>query len=267
MKKISTCLWFDSKGEDAANFYVSLFKKSKMGRSTRYTESTAEITGQKVGSPFTAEFEIEGQKIMCLNGGPHFKFTPALSYFVWCDSEKEIDFLWKSLSLGGKNRMTLDKYPWAEKYAWITDKYGIEWQLILKSNSQKIAPAFLFVEKMVGKGEEAIHYYLSLFKDSKIEFMHKDPKTGLVMHCMFSLNGQTFVLMEGQGEHGYTFNEAFSLSSTATPKMKSISTGRTCLKVVRRVSVVGSKINMVYRGKLFPRSWESWCKIQRELIA
>jgi predicted 3-demethylubiquinone-9 3-methyltransferase (glyoxalase superfamily) len=142
---------------------------------------------------------------------PHFKFTQALSLFVWCDTEKEIDELWQKLSKGGEVRMGLDKYPWAPKYGWTADKYGVEWLLIQSSHKQKIAPAFLFVQNLFGKGEEAVQFYMSQFKNSKIEFMARDEATKTISHCVFSLDGQDFVLMEGQGTHNFTFSPAFSL--------------------------------------------------------
>jgi len=214
MQKIKQCLWFDTQAEEATQFYTSLFKNSKIGKTARYGKSGAHVSGQKEGSIMTVEFELEGLTIMALNGGPIFKFTPALSFFVWCDDEKEINELWQKLSEGGEVRMGLDKYPFAQKYGFTSDKYGVNWQLILKSNSQKIAPSFLFVNQLFGKGEEAIHFYMSLFKNSKIDFITRDESTRSVMHSIFSLDGQNFVLMEGQGNHNFTFNNAFSLVIT-----------------------------------------------------
>jgi predicted 3-demethylubiquinone-9 3-methyltransferase (glyoxalase superfamily) len=207
MQKIVPCLWFDTQAEEAAKFYTSLFKRSRLGRKAHYGEAGAKVSGQKLGSVMTIEFELDGQTITGLNGGPHFKFTPASSFFVWCESDEEIETLWQSLSKGGQPRMGLDKYPWAQKYGWTADRFGVEWQMILSSNKQKLTPAFLFVEELFGKGEEAVHYYTSLFKGSKIETMTKDPS----MFCVFSLAGQNFALMEGQGKHGFTFSSAFSL--------------------------------------------------------
>jgi len=87
----------------------------------------------------------------------------------------------------------------------------VNWQLSLGKANQKITPAFLFVDKLFGKGQEAIDFYLSLFKNSKINSMVKDETNNTVMHCSFNLNGQDFALMEGQGKHGYEFNDAFSI--------------------------------------------------------
>lgn len=211
MQKIYPCLWFDNQAEEAAKYYASLFPNSKIGKTSLYSGDASEVSGQKVGSVMTLDFEIGGLKILGLNGGPIFKFTPAMSLFIWCDTEKEIDELWKKLSVGGEVRMGLDKYPWAQKYGWTTDKFGVEWQMMLASQKQKIMPAFLFVDKLFGQGEEAIGFYTSVFKNSKIEFMSCDDEHKTVAHCIFTLNGQSFVLMEGPGKHGFTFNNSFSL--------------------------------------------------------
>jgi predicted 3-demethylubiquinone-9 3-methyltransferase (glyoxalase superfamily) len=211
MRKVNPCLWFNNNGEEAAKFYTSLFKNSKVGKVAHYGEAGAKAAGQKINAAMTIEFAVEGMKILGLNGGSHFQPSPSLSFFVWCESEKEIEDLWKSLSQGGTARMKLDKYPWAEKYAWTSDKYGVEWQLMLKSHSQKIAPSFLFTDELFGRGEEAVKFYTSLFKNSKIDLMARDEASKSIMHCVFSLDGQDFVLMEGQGKHGHQFTNAFSL--------------------------------------------------------
>ena len=211
MLKINQCLWFDNQAEEASQFYTSVFKKSKVGRKARYGKSAAAMSGQKEGSVMTVEFQLENLTILALNGGPLFQQTPALSFFVWCDTEKEIDDLWRQLSQGGKVRMGLDKYSFAPKYGFTADKYGVNWQLILKPNKQKMAPAFLFVDNLFGKGQEAIDFYSSIFENSKVEFNSRDESTKTIMHCLFSLEEQNFVLMEGQGKHNFAFNNSFSL--------------------------------------------------------
>jgi predicted 3-demethylubiquinone-9 3-methyltransferase (glyoxalase superfamily) len=188
-----------------------------MGNIARYGKSGAEVSGQKIGSVMTVTFSIDDLEIEGLNGGPEFKFTPALSFFVTCDSEKEINEKWKKLSHGGQVRMGLDKYAWAERYAWFTDRFGVEWQLMLSppesgaKRKPKIVPAFLFVDALFGKGDEALAYYQSIFPHSETEFMARDEKTNTVMHAAFKLDDQVFVLMEGPGKHGYTFSHATSL--------------------------------------------------------
>ncbi len=211
MNKFSTCLWFDSQAEEAAKFYSTVFASTRIGKIARYGHSGADVSGQKEGSVMTVEFEIEGHQIIGLNGGPLFKFTPSMSFFVSCSSQGEIDDKWKKLSAGGNVRMGLDKYPWADAYGWTADKFGVEWQLILSPRPHKIVPSFLFVDALFGRGEEAVNHYLSIFPNSKIESMARDEKTKSIMHCAFTLNGQGFTLMEGQGKHGHTFNESMSI--------------------------------------------------------
>jgi predicted 3-demethylubiquinone-9 3-methyltransferase (glyoxalase superfamily) len=116
MQRITPFLWFDDQAEQAMNFYVSIFKNSKVGRVTRYGEAGP---GPK-GSVMSATFQLEGQEFMALNGGPHFSFTPAISFFVNCETQEEVDELWKKLSAGGKT----------ERCGWLKDKYGLSWQII-----------------------------------------------------------------------------------------------------------------------------------------
>jgi predicted 3-demethylubiquinone-9 3-methyltransferase (glyoxalase superfamily) len=116
MQKITPFLWFDSKAEDAMNFYVSVFKNSKVVRVSRYGEA---VPGPK-GTVMSATFELEGQQFYALNGGPQFTFTPAISLFVNCETQQEVDELWDKLSEGGKK----------ERCGWLKDKYGLSWQII-----------------------------------------------------------------------------------------------------------------------------------------
>src|ERR1700720_3176531 len=96
--KITPCLWFDSEAEEAAKFYASIFKNSKIGKISRYGKEGFEIHGKKAGTVMTVEFEIEGQEFVALNGGPHFKFTEAISFVVNCETQEEVDELWETLS-------------------------------------------------------------------------------------------------------------------------------------------------------------------------
>ncbi len=116
MQKITPFLWFDGKAEEAMNFYVSIFKNSKVGRVTRYGEAGP---GPK-GTVMSATFQLDGQDFFALNGGPQFSFTPAISFFFNCETQQEVDELWKKLSEGGKK----------ERCGWLKDKYGLSWQII-----------------------------------------------------------------------------------------------------------------------------------------
>lgn len=116
MQKIVPFLWYDGKAEEAANFYVSIFKNSKIKNIRRYGEAGP---GQK-GSVMSAEFELEGQEFIALNGGPHYTFSPAISFFVNCETQAEVDELWEELSEGGEK----------VQCGWLRDKYGVSWQII-----------------------------------------------------------------------------------------------------------------------------------------
>jgi len=116
MQKISPFLWFDNQAEEAVNFYVSVFRNSKVGGVTRYGDAGP---GPK-GSAMTVSFELEGQQFTALNGGPHFKFTEAISFVVDCKSQAEVDELWDRLSEGGQT----------QQCGWLKDKFGLSWQII-----------------------------------------------------------------------------------------------------------------------------------------
>jgi len=120
MQKITPCLWFDSKAEEAARFYVSLFKNSKVGSISRYGEEGAKAVGRPKGSVMIVTFQLDGQEFMALNGGPLFKFSEAISFVVNCKTQKEVDEFWEKLSKGGEKGQC----------GWLKDKYGLSWQVV-----------------------------------------------------------------------------------------------------------------------------------------
>jgi predicted 3-demethylubiquinone-9 3-methyltransferase (glyoxalase superfamily) len=119
-QKITPFLWFDDKAEEAANFYASIFKNSKVGKITRYDEEAAKTTSRPANSVMTIEFDLEGQQFVALNGGPMFKFTEAISFSVDCTTQEEVDELWDKLTEGGQ----------PSRCAWLKDKYGVSWQIV-----------------------------------------------------------------------------------------------------------------------------------------
>ena len=121
MQKITPFLWFDNQAEEAANFYVSVFKNAKLLSVTRYPDAVAEAAGVPKGSVMIATFELEGQKFTALNGGPRFKFDEAISFVVNCESQEEVDYFWNKLSGdGGEESMC----------GWLKDKFGLSWQIV-----------------------------------------------------------------------------------------------------------------------------------------
>lgn len=218
-QRITTCLWFDTQAEEAARLYTSLFKNSEIGNTTRYTRVGQDIHGKPEGSVMTVEFSLEDQSFLGLNGGPVFEFNPSISLFAGLDSEEEVRRVWKELKAEGAELMPLDTYEWSELYGWMADPYALNWQLYLDSEGrmeQKICPLLFFTGSQRGKAEEAIQYYTSIFKDSKIEgILHYGDEDeasmrGSVKHAQFKILGQTFMAMDGGVENNFPFNEAIS---------------------------------------------------------
>ena len=151
MQKITPFLWFDGKAEEAMNFYTSIFRNSKIGCVTRYGETGP---GQK-GTVMSATFQLDGQEFIALNGGPMFTFSPAISFFVNCDTQAEVDDLWEKLSDGGEK----------QRCGWLKDKYGVSWQVIPSAlgkmlqdkdaeKSKRVMSAMLQMNKIDIKGLE-----------------------------------------------------------------------------------------------------------------
>ncbi|MBI3812065.1 MAG: VOC family protein [Nitrospirae bacterium] len=120
MQRITPCLWFDSQAEEAVNFYISVFKNSKILTVARYGESGAKVSGRPKGSVMTITFRLDGQEFMALNGGPIFKFTEAISLIVNCRTQREVDWYWEKLSEGGAKGQC----------GWLKDQYGLSWQIV-----------------------------------------------------------------------------------------------------------------------------------------
>ena len=121
MQKITPFLWFDDQAEDAAKFYTSIFKNSKIGKIARYDKAGEKAAGRPAGSVMTIEFQLEGQKFVALNGGPHFKFTEAISFVVNCETQKEVDYFWQKLTADGGQE---------SQCGWLKDKFGVSWQIV-----------------------------------------------------------------------------------------------------------------------------------------
>jgi predicted 3-demethylubiquinone-9 3-methyltransferase (glyoxalase superfamily) len=119
-KIITPCLWFDGRAEEAARFYVSIFKNSKIGPISRYGKEGFDVHGQKEGTVLTVSFQINGQPFTALNGIPAFKFTEAVSFQVFCDTQEEIDHYWEKLADGGHEGQC----------GWLKDRFGLSWQIV-----------------------------------------------------------------------------------------------------------------------------------------
>jgi predicted 3-demethylubiquinone-9 3-methyltransferase (glyoxalase superfamily) len=157
MKKITPCLWFDSEAEEAATFYVGIFKNSKITSISRYGEAGREVHGQPAGKVLTVAFELDGHPFTALNGGPQFKFNEAVSFQVPCKSQEELDYYWDKLSAGGD--------PRAQQCGWLKDRFGLSWQVFPsalidmlqdkdRKRADRVMAAMLQMKKMDLRGLE-----------------------------------------------------------------------------------------------------------------
>lgn len=218
MQRIVPFLWFDGAAEEAARFYTGLFPGSRTGRIARYGKEGFEIHGQPEGRVMTVEFELAGFRFGAINGGPIFRFTPAVSYLVTLGSEADLDRIWAGLAEGGSVLMPLGAYEWSSRYGWLADRYGLSWQLMLDVNSAApaIAPMLLFTGAQAGRAAEALAHYTAIFPDSRVDAMlHHDGSgpdpAGGVKHARFTLCGQDFAAIDSAHAHGFGFTEANSL--------------------------------------------------------
>lgn len=151
LHKITPCLWFDHQAEDAAGFYTSIFKNSRIGNISRYGEAGYEVHGRPTGTVMAVAFELEGQAFSALNGGPAFKFNEAISFQINCASQEEVDYYWEKLSEGGDEA--------AQQCGWLKDKYGVSWQVVPivlidmlngpeSARSQRVMEAMLQMKKV-----------------------------------------------------------------------------------------------------------------------
>ena len=212
MQAITTHLWFDKEANEAAALYTSIFKDSKI-------KNTATLHNTPSGTVDLLTIELLGQEFRLINAGPLFKFTPAVSFLVACDTKEEVEALWNELAKGGSALIELGEYPFSEKYGWTQDRYGLSWQVMFMGDrkiEQKITPTLMFVGEQCGKAEEAIKFYASVFHDAKIGHIlrygkgEKPDKEGTIKHAGVSLEGESFAVMDSARAHNFTFNEAIS---------------------------------------------------------
>lgn len=212
MQTIFPHLWFDTEAKEAAAFYTTLFENSKV-------TNVVTITDTPSGDCDIVTFTLAGQDFMAISAGPHFKLNPSISLFVVFDNEAEIETVWNTLVDGGKVLMPYNTYPWAQKYGWLQDRYGLSWQLSWSAHhamEQKITPLLMFTQNKAGKAKEAMETYTRMFPHSKTGMIvpyatGEGDKEGFIKHARFTLCGQDFMAMDSSGPHAFTFNEALSL--------------------------------------------------------
>jgi len=203
---IFPCLWYDGDAKESADFYCKVFD----GKITADT-------------PVVMNIEIFGQKLMLLNGGPHFTKNASVSFMIICDTEADVQKYWDQLLDGGMALMPLDAYSWSKKYGWVQDKYGVTWQIFLgeKASEQKLVPTLMFINENNGKAMEAMKLYTSIFPNSKIGNIlrygdgsegHSIPEPAEnIQHAHFEIDGYTFFCMDNSYDHQFNFNEGISM--------------------------------------------------------
>ena len=219
MQKIIPHLWFDTQALEAAEFYTAIFPNSEITHDSVLKDTPS-------GDAQMVSFNLDGFSFMAISAGPVFKIDPSASFMLNFDPSKDdtaaehLNELWENLADGGEVLMPLQEYPFSKRYGWIQDKFGVSWQLILTNPEGEerpfIIPSLLFVDKSAGKAEEAVNFYRSVFKNSRLgQLQHYGPnqepnKEGTVMFSDFKLEDTWFVAMDGAMEHGFQFNEAVS---------------------------------------------------------
>ncbi len=212
MQKIIPHLWFDKEAVEAAGLYTELFEDSKI-------ISIGTIPNTPSGDTDIVDFQLAGLRFMAISAGPVFSFNPSVSLMVSCNTKEEVDRLYSQLSVNGTELMPLGEYPFSKWFAWIQDRYGLNWQLMLTEKTegiQRIRPTLLFSGEACGKAEAAIDYYVSVFEKSNKGYVN-DYAAGEAVDSRAKINygelslfGNQFIAMD----HGYgadfTFNEAFS---------------------------------------------------------
>jgi predicted 3-demethylubiquinone-9 3-methyltransferase (glyoxalase superfamily) len=220
MLSITPHLWFDTEAKEAAKFYSTVFKNSSV-------DHVSVLKNTPSGDCDIVSFTVRGQKFMSISAGPYFKLNPSISFMVNFDPSREsdareqLDAAWEKLIDGGTALMELDTYPFSDHYGWVQDKYGVSWQLILTKPEgeprPEIIPSLMFTGDKTGKANEAIDFYVSVFKHSKRGMTAEYPpgaspeKAAKIMFAEFMLENQWFTAMDSGHMHKFDFNEAVSL--------------------------------------------------------
>jgi predicted 3-demethylubiquinone-9 3-methyltransferase (glyoxalase superfamily) len=200
---IVPCLWFDGKAQAAADFYSRVFPDAR----------------KTYDAGLTVGLRVADLDLTLLNGGPEFSINPSISFFYDCRSESEIDMLWSALSEGGSALMELGEYPFARRYGWVADKFGVNWQLILRDGAfkQRAFPSLMFTKESCGRAEEAIRFYAAVFKDAEVGSLSRygpgtEPeRPESLNYGEFRLGARWLTAMDSAQSHEFAFDEGVSL--------------------------------------------------------
>lgn len=213
-QKIIPHLWFDNNAKEAVEHYVKVFPESEIRSNVTFNDTPS-------GEARQFDFNVFGYRFMAINAGPYFVKNPSISFTVlFKPSEAQLlQDVWDALTKDGKILMPLDQYDFSEQYGWLQDQFDVSWQLHITDQSfdARIRPSFMFINDNVGRAEEAIEYYTSVFNDSGDvskfyypEGMEPD-KPDTLAHAEFKLENQYFVALDSAHNHKFDFNEGVSL--------------------------------------------------------
>lgn len=212
MQQIVPHLWFDTQAVEAARWYVSIFEHSRVIR-------ISTLEGTPSGNVHTVEFELDGVLFSAISAGPYFELNASISLMVTCRSPEEVDRLYASLSQGATVLMPLGEYPFSKRYVWLSDKFGLNWQLTCFETgeiTQKIRPNLLFAGTVCGKAEDALAFYQSVFPAAVLGYVSHYPlgeaqdARAQINYAELTLLGHQFVAMDHGAGGDEAFNEAFS---------------------------------------------------------
>jgi Uncharacterized protein conserved in bacteria len=215
MQKITPCIWYNQNALEAANFYVDAFENSQIEHVVHYIDEKQSPSNLPAGTPLTVRFALCGQEFVGVNGGPVFRPTPAISFFVDCESQEQFDQLWDKLATGGQILMEVGEYPFSKRFGWVADAFGVSWQLSLSEKKQMISPYLMFIGKNYGKAEEAMAFYAKVLGSTSEPFIQHNQAELLenkptVMLAAFDLAGQPFLVADNSYAHAFEINEGIS---------------------------------------------------------
>ncbi|MGO1544219.1 MAG: VOC family protein [Gulosibacter sp.] len=228
MQFITPSLWFNGDAEEAVQFYLNAFPESLVTATHYYpSEGLPEFQLEMAGKVLTIEFQLADLEFIAINAGGEFRPNPAISFMVNFDptikanAADQLDSLWNKLIDGGSILMPLDAYPFSERYGWVEDRFGVNWQLILTNPEgeprPQIMPSFMFGGPVVNQARTAIDRWTTTFPNSELANVAEYPEptgpaqTGSIMFSDFTLGGQWFVAMDSGTEQDFTFTEGVSL--------------------------------------------------------
>ncbi len=213
MNRITPFLWFEKDMKAVTDFYMSAFPGSSL-------KGGGELENTPSGAVQMATLVLYGQEFSLMTAGPYLPFNPTVSFIVGCDSTEELDSLWGKIAPSGKVLMELGSYPFAEKYGWAQDQYGVSWQIMFSSAMkapQKIIPTLMFAGDVCGRAEEAVNFYTSIFKNSSVGYIQAydgsepvNDERAKTKHAGLSLDGFNMAVMDSGRVSPLNFQQAVS---------------------------------------------------------